>query len=110
MVVGGFGVEEIDIEEDEDGQPVITETYEDAFTDIFPDPFFRGYDWNGKHGAKYVIKAPWMHIHDAIAFSPENEEKLKQCMRGEGFIEGMISSHYIVFHEVGRVQCDGRCL
>lgn len=78
MVVGGFGVMEIDITHDVDGEPAIKESYQDGFTDIYPDPFFRGYDWN--KGARWVIKAPWVHILDAIALFPAQADKLRLCL------------------------------
>ena len=104
MIVCGFGVEEIDIDFDETGQPFITETYEDGFTDIFPDPHCRRYDWNAKHGARYIIKAPWVHIQDAIELIPDKALELRRCLesqQGSDFdFAGIDSTHLNTPHNL----------
>lgn len=78
MLVSGFAVEEINVEDDDDGQPMITERYVDALNHIYPDPYSRHYDWN--KDARFVIRASWMDIEDAIAQWPDQRAALEQMM------------------------------
>lgn len=78
MLICGFGAEELTVEEDEDGQPMVKERRLDAVNYLYPDPHSTHYDWN--QDAKFVIRAPWMDLEDAIAQWPEQRAALMDVM------------------------------
>lgn len=77
-LIGGFGVEELDVKRDADGHIQIVERYQDALNYFYPDPYSRHYDWN--EDARFVIRAPWMDVEDAVAEWPEKAKELRDLI------------------------------
>lgn len=80
-LTGGFGVLEIGTRKNELGQDEIFEQSENPF-DYYPDPFSLRWDWSD---AKFVSRAKWMDLEDAIALWPDKSEPLKQCVYGHAY-------------------------
>lgn len=84
-LVGGFACEELDVTTDDDGMPRIFERYQDALNYIYPDPYSRCADWN--EDARFVIRAKWMDMEDAIAEYPEKRAELESLSSGDTIFE-----------------------
>lgn len=80
-LISGFAVEEITTKEDEDGQPMVVERYVDALNYIYPDPYSTHYDWN--KDARFIIRAAWMDLEDAVAEWPDKRVELEAVVNGD---------------------------
>ena len=80
-LTGGFGVLECGARHDNDGYKCIYQRAENPFH-LFPDPFSLEADWSD---AKYVQRAKWLDVEDAIALWPEKESALRGFLHGHEF-------------------------
>lgn len=80
-LTGGFGVLECGWRYDETGYKCIFQRAENPFH-MFPDPFSIEYDWSD---AKYIQRAKWLDLEDAIALWPEKERELRAFLHGHEF-------------------------
>lgn len=77
-LTGGFGVIEENIRLNDQGRKEIFIDAQNPF-DFYPDPFSLKPDWSD---AKFVIRAKWMDLDDAIARWPEQEMALRTVVAG----------------------------
>ncbi len=73
----GMGVLDVSVTFDELAQPFIKIRHEDPLI-VFPDPDSRRYDWN--EDGKFVARANWWKIEDAVEAYPQAEQGLKRVM------------------------------
>lgn len=77
-LTGGFGVLELNVRANDDGLKEVFQDAQNPF-DFYPDPFSLKPDWSD---AKFVIRAKWMDLDDAIARWPEKEQELRFAVNG----------------------------
>lgn len=87
---GGMGVLEWGMETNTIGQKQIFGRSENPFF-IFPDPLSRRYDWN--LDARYVCRAKWMDLENAIEMWPEKEMELRQCIQLDAHSRQLVTGH-----------------
>jgi hypothetical protein len=80
-LTGGFGVMECGWQYDNDGYKCIYQRAENPFH-MFPDPFSIEFDWSD---AKYIQRAKWMDVEDAIVLWPDKESELRAFLHGHEF-------------------------
>lgn len=80
-LTGGFGVYEAGFRYDQTGDRCIFQRSEHPFN-MFPDPFSIEWDWSD---AKYVQRAKWLDVEDAVALWPEKEAQLRSFLHGHEF-------------------------
>lgn len=78
QLISGVGWLEVIQQRNELGEPQIRYRREDPFT-MFVDPFCRSYDINEE--ARYVCRAKWMELEDAVAiWGEEKAAKIRQVL------------------------------
>lgn len=80
-LTAGVGWLEIDVTENELGESMIYEGWEDPLC-IFPDPYFRKQDLSD---AKFIGRSKWLDLEDAIALVPDKEKELRTIVYGRGY-------------------------
>lgn len=80
-LTGGFGVLESGWRWDAHGEKCLFQRAENPFH-VFPDPFSTEWDWSD---AKYVQRAKWLDVEDAITLWPEKERDLRSFLHGHEY-------------------------
>ena len=80
-LTGGFGVLEVGAHHDHDGYKCIFQRSENPLV-MYPDPFSLEWDWSD---AKYVDRAKWLDVEDAIMLWPKKEQELRAFLHGHEF-------------------------
>jgi len=80
-LTGGMGVIECGWEYDQSGYKCIFQRDENPFH-LFPDPFSVRTDMSD---AKYIQRAKWLDVEDAIALWPEKEASLRSFLHGHEY-------------------------
>jgi len=75
----GFGVLEVYVTFDDMAQPEIKVRHEDPLI-VYPDPDSRRYDWN--EDARFVARARWVNLDEAVEMYPQAEKELKSVLAG----------------------------
>jgi hypothetical protein len=80
-LTGGFGVLEVGHRIEDTGYKCIFQRAENPFH-MFPDPFSIEWDWSD---AKYIQRAKWIDVEDAISLWPKVERELRAFSHGHEF-------------------------
>ena len=81
----GFGVLDVYVTFDDLMQPEIKVRHEDPLI-VFPDPDSRRYDWN--EDARFVARARWWDIDEAVEVYPQQKAALKGLMHDGAGLTG----------------------